>query len=57
VGVRVVDELLAEQDHGHERHPQRREPEVADPRRRHSSNPRRMASATAAARSDTPSFS
>ena len=57
VGARMVDELLAQQHDRHERRPQRRHPQTADPRRGHSSSPRRMASATAAARSETPSFS
>ena len=46
----VVDEPLAEQDDRHERRTEQRDPD-------HSSSPRRIASATAAARSDTPSFS
>ena len=61
VDDRVVDEPLADQHHGHERKPQQREPQLIDRsepwRVYHSSSPRRIASATAAARSDTPSFS
>jgi len=57
----VVDEPLAHQHHGDEREPQQREPQLIDRsepwRVYHSSSPRRIASATAAARSDTPSFS
>ena len=62
----MVDQRLAEQHDRHERRAQRGELQRADAahaarpspvRRAHSSRPRRIASATAAARSETPSFS
>ena len=64
----MVDEPLADEHDRDERRPYRRELEdgnarhggvgvLAQPRSVHSSSPRRIASATAAARSDTPSFS
>ena len=58
--ARVIDEPLAEQHHGNERRTQQRHPQLVKASRLwldHSSSPRRIASATAAARSDTPSFS
>ena len=66
----MLDDALPDRHHRHQRDPQQRHPELAARRlfgtgrgvglrvrcRGHSSSPRRMASATAAARSDTPSL-
>ena len=54
----MVDEMLPEDDDGREDGAHRGEPQRPDAGpTAHSSSPRRMAAATAAARSDTPSFS
>ena len=53
----MVDQLLGEEDDRDERRSHGGQLQRADARAVHSSNPRRIASATAAARSETPSFS